>query len=599
MKPTVKLRVILVVLSVGFLSACSETSEPAPVERSVYVHSMDGVPRSLDPAQASSLYSKFLVVNLYDTLYRYQYLARPYELAPNLATGMPVFSDDGLTLTIELKPGVHFIDDPAFADGQGREVVATDVVYSILRHFDPAMRGQGAWLWQGRIAGLDEWKAAGADYDTPPDGLQATGRYTLQLRLTRPFPQILHTLTQGYAAIVPREAVEALGEQLGTRPVGSGPYRLESFDSARAVLERNPDFRAEPIRLAEEGFEPRRDRVWGLEIIEGQVPPLTDRIEVEFIPEDAARWNTFYSGRSDFLKVSVSQSDTLMMNTDPVMLKPELAERFFLDAAPEAGFVFTNFNMSDPSIGHHEDPEQDRRNLALRCAIRMGFDWQTRNNQFFAGIGQVFPGVIPPGLPEFDPELDDSSIRFDPQGARDLLAANGWTPDNLPVLEYGFPASVTERQMFEQFRSFMEVIGFPRDKVRPKAFASFGDYAQAYSKREVMLMTAGWTLDYPDAENTLQLFYGPNASPGSNNSNFNDETFNELYQAASVLPPSPERTALFEQMNQRVIERCVTISGLNRHLILMWSRDAIMRPDRAFLGGYFLRFVDMVPTTGP
>ncbi len=599
MKPAVNLRPILVVLSVGFLSACSETTEPAPVEPSVYVHSMDGVPRSLDPAQASSLYSKFLVINLYDTLYRYQYLARPYELAPNLATGMPVFSDDGLTLTIELKPGVRFIDDPVFPDGQGREVVAADVVYSILRHFDPAMRGQGAWLWQGRIAGLDEWKAAGADYDTPPGGLQAIGPYTLQLQLTQPFPQIVHTLTQGYAAIVPREAVEAYGEQLGTRAVGSGPYRLDSFDSARAVLERNPDFRAEPIRLADEGFDPQRDGVWGLEVIEGQIPPLTDRIEVEFIPEDAARWNTFYSGRSDFLKASVSQSDTLMMSTDPVTLKPDLDERFFLDAAPEAGFVFTNFNMSDPRIGHHEDPEQDRRNLALRCAIRMGFDWQTRNDQFFAGIGQVFPGVIPPGLPEFDPELDDSSIRFDPQGARDLLAANGWTPDNLPVLEYGFPASVTERQMFEQFRSFMETIGFPRDKVRPLAFASFGDYAQAYSKREVMLMTAGWTLDYPDAENTLQLFYGPNASPGSNNSNFNDETFNELYRASSVLPPSPERAVLFEQMNQRVIESCATISGLNRHLILMWSRDAIMRPDRAFLGGYFLRFVDMVPPTAP
>lgn len=599
MKSAGNLRATLAVLSILILSACSESTEPTSAQPSAYIHSMDGAPRSLDPVQASSIYSKFLAVNLYDTLYRYRYLARPYELAPNLASSMPTFSEDGLTLSIDLKPGVYFIDDEAFPDGQGREVVASDVVYSILRNFDPAMRGQGAWLWQGRLEGVDEWKAAGADYEAPPTGLQAIDRYTVQLRLTKPFPQIVHTLTQGFAAIVPHEAVETYGEQLGTTAVGSGPYRLESFDSARAVLTRNPDFREEPIRLAEEGYEPERDRAWGLAAIEGRSPPLTDRIEVEFIPEDAARWNMFYSGRSHFLKVPIAQAGSLLSESNNDALKPELAEKFFVDAAPEAGFVYTNFNMSDPQIGHHQDPEQNRRNKALRCAIRQGFDWQTRNAQFFSGIGQVFPGVIPPGTPEFDPMLDDSSIQFDPQSARELLAAHGWTPENLPVLEYGFPSSVTERQMFEQFRSFMEAIGFPREKVQPRAFASFGDYAQAYSNREVMLVTTGWTMDYPDAENTLQLFYGPNASPGSNTANFNDEQFNELYETASTLQPSPERTALFAQMNQRVIDSCTTISGLNRHLVMLWSKDAIMRPDRAFLSGYFLRFVDMVPSIEP
>ncbi len=50
---------------------------------------MDGAPTSLDPAQASSIYANFLAVNLYDTLYRYKYLARPYQLEPNLAEGCP------------------------------------------------------------------------------------------------------------------------------------------------------------------------------------------------------------------------------------------------------------------------------------------------------------------------------------------------------------------------------------------------------------------------------------------------------------------------------------------------------------------------------
>ena len=88
----------------------------------VYRHAMDGAPGSLDPAQAASLYANFIVVNLYDTLYRYKYLARPYQLQPNLAAAMPEISEDGLQVTIRIKEGVYFMDDPVFENGKGRVI---------------------------------------------------------------------------------------------------------------------------------------------------------------------------------------------------------------------------------------------------------------------------------------------------------------------------------------------------------------------------------------------------------------------------------------------------------------------------------------------
>ena len=102
------------------LAGCSDPGETT--RSKVYRHALDGAPGSLDPVHASSVYANFLVVNLYDTLYRYKYLARPYELTPNLADGMPQVSDDGLSLTIHLKQGVKFIDDPAFEGAAGRVV---------------------------------------------------------------------------------------------------------------------------------------------------------------------------------------------------------------------------------------------------------------------------------------------------------------------------------------------------------------------------------------------------------------------------------------------------------------------------------------------
>ena len=62
----------------------------------------------------------------------------------------------------------------------------------------------------------------------------------------------------------------------------------------------------------------------------------------------------------------------------------------------------------------------------------------------------------------------------------------------------------------------------------------------------------GWNADYPDAENFMQLLYGPNAGQ-ANQSRFNLPEFNKLYEQARALPDSPERTALFNRMTELVV----------------------------------------------
>jgi oligopeptide transport system substrate-binding protein len=252
-----KLQKTILLVLILLLGGCEQTPAPgsaAPAK--IYRHAMHDAPGSLDPAQAASIYANFIVVNLYDTLYRYKYLARPYQLQPNLAVAMPDISADGLRLTIRIRKGVFFIDDPAFPDAKGREIKARDFVYSIKRHFDPATRARGAWLWQNRIEGLDLWKTEGSDYDKEITGLRALDDYTVQIILTRPYPQFVYTLTQGYSAVVPREAVEKYGQMLSSHPVGSGPFKLTRRDSVRVVMTRNPTFREQVFDLADEGFDP-------------------------------------------------------------------------------------------------------------------------------------------------------------------------------------------------------------------------------------------------------------------------------------------------------------------------------------------------------
>ena len=228
------------------------------------------------------------------------------------------------------------------------------------------------------------------------------------------------------------------------------------------------------------------------------------------------------------------------------------------------------------------------------------FDWEKRNEIFFYNIGRVFPGIIPPAVPEYDQNEDQSYVQRDLEGAMELLRDNGWNADNLPVLEYGFPNSVTERQIFEQFRNFMMDIGYPAEKIRPMIFATYGDYQRAYSQGKVTLINSSWTMDYPDAENNMQLYYGPNAAPGSNSANYNNPQYNDLYESSASMSESPQRTQNYREMNRLLMDDCATFAGIARTLLFLWDKEVIMKPDRSFLGGYFVRFVDLAePATAP
>lgn len=562
----------------------------------VYRHAVDGQPTSLDPAHASTVYAAQVVKNLYDTLYRYKYLARPYELTPNLAAGMPEVSSDGLVYEIRLRSDARFADDPAFPGGEGRHVTAHDVVYSIKRHFDPETRSRGAWLWRGRIEGLPE---DGSDFSAEMEvtGLKAIDNQTVRIRLTEPYPQFTHTLAMALSAIVPREAVEAYGQEFGIHPVGSGPFTLSRFDATVAVLEPNPAFDRGAVDLRHEGYRPDEHAHLDLAAIDGKRYPFLDRLEIHFITEPTARWTSFRSTDGvDLVMVPPEMAGRVLESRNPLAFKPEIRERYRTLAGTEAGMVFYGFNLDNPAIGYADDPVRQARNRQLRCAMRDAFDWQARNDAFYHGLGTVFPGAIPPMLEAYDETIDGESIEHNVERARARMESGGWTPESVPELIYGLEGSVNQRQMYEQFRAWMDQgIGFPGRKLRRRSYASFGEYARAMGTREIDIFLLGWTLAYPDAQYSLQLFYGPNGAPGANSMNYDNPEFDRLFEQASSMPAGPARTELYRRLNRMVIDDCVIIGSLSRARLHLWKPHVRMLPDREMVGGFFLRFVDVNP----
>ena len=132
-----------IAVAVAALAACATLvplpaaaqADPAKVLRVAFPTAETG----FDPQASNDVYSAYVERAIFDPLYTYDPLKRPYTIVPNTAEALPDISPDGLTWTLRIKPGIYFNEDPAFK-GRKRELTAADYIYSWKRVFDPKIR---------------------------------------------------------------------------------------------------------------------------------------------------------------------------------------------------------------------------------------------------------------------------------------------------------------------------------------------------------------------------------------------------------------------------------------------------------------------------
>jgi peptide/nickel transport system substrate-binding protein len=210
-----------------------EHTEIAPKVGGSYIEGVLGQPKFINPiiAQPSTV-DMDLVALIYSPLFKYN---RQNELVNDLAESYNI-SDDGLTVTVTLRPDVSWHDGTPFK--------ADDVIYTVQNIQNPNLQSP----LKSTFANVTI--AKGDDQ-------------TVIFTLAEPFAPFLSNLTFG---ILPKhlwEKVEPANfplTELNLQPIGTGPYQFAEFKKDKLgeiksyKVKRNPDYYSQPVNIQDITF---------------------------------------------------------------------------------------------------------------------------------------------------------------------------------------------------------------------------------------------------------------------------------------------------------------------------------------------------------
>ena len=549
----VRAAVVACALAVATALAQSRAPAGAPLARTLHV-AFPVSETGFDPQATSDLYSDHVQRAIFETLYGFDYLARPYQRVPRTAAALPQIEDGGRTWTIRVRPGIYFADDPAF-NGKRRELTAADYVYSWKRLLDPRVRSPFSWYLQGKVLGadavIDAARSSGKfDYDAPIEGLATVDRYTLHIKLKEPDYILFGYLCSSPMAAVAREVVERYGDSNGwtmEHPVGTGAFMLKSWRRGQQiVLEANPNYRDE--RFPEPTDPADRARFAG---VAGKKLPLVDRVEISIMEEANPRLLAFESRALDYVNLPAELADHALDASNT--LKPDYAARgVTLARLTQPALQYAYFNMQDPVVGGYTNDK-----VALRRALVLAFNTEELVRVLYQGQARPATQPIPPDVPGHDDTLNVAAP-YDPPAARALLDKFGYVDRNgdgwrdLPdgrslTLTMASTPTTRDREIDEIWQKNLKAIGIRVEFMKQK----WPDLLKMGKAGQLQFWRIGWINAYAEGDAFAQLLYGGNIGQ-TNYARFDLPAYDALYRQSRTLPDGAERNRLYRRMSELV-----------------------------------------------
>jgi len=478
----------------GTATAPDRTTTPTPRGEQALTLALGGDLPTLDPALVRDANSSFLTHQLFRGLVR---LDQNLNAVPDLAERIAV-SDDGLTYTFTLRPGLTFHN--------GTALDAEAVRYSLERATDPALAdGNGASLpgatYLGDILGAAD-KLAGRSPTLA--GLRVLDARTVEIRLGTAKIPFLMKLSYPVAAIVDAATVRTGGADWARTPNGSGPFRLTHLTDGQIELGRFDRFYAGA--------------------------PLLERMIFLYGEAAGSPMNLYEAGKIDSTRVPLSSVDRVLATNSALHAE--------LTVTPTLSLTYIGFNVTQAP---YNDP-------AVRRAFAQAIDRERLTTVGLDGRATLAGGIVPATMP--GGPWGGRVLPHDLDAARAALAARpggAASVDGARIYGADGQLAVSLRKVYARDLGVsVEAIDVP-----------WPTYLSGLSARDYPAFALTWVADYPDPENFLALLFGTGS--GENHTGYSNPAVDALLNAAAGERDSAHRREIYLQAQQIILDDAVVI----------------------------------------
>lgn len=468
-------------------------------------------PPSLAPYLSTSGPIGLVAPKIYNGLLDYDLDLNPVgELAETFEV-----SDDGLTVTFNLREGVKWHD--------GKPFTSADVQFTImdvLKNFHP--RGPNSFREVTSI-------------DTPDD-------LTAVFNLNKPAPYMMRAFSAYESPIVPKHLLEGKDireAELANNPVGTGPFKFVEWKKGQYIrLDKNPDYWKEGL-------------------------PLLDRIVARIIPDASTRTAAMESGEVHYGAFGA------IPNIDVVRLRE----------SEDIGVTTDGYSMINPmALIELNTQKAPFDNQAMREAVSLVIDRQFLIDNIWFGYGKPAAGAMssnfePLGL--FTPTPDTYPETPNVDAANTLLDEAGIEPDadgtRASVVIDLIPYGEDWRRAGEYLKQAMGDIGIDLElryeDVPTWIKRIYGDYD--------FTMNVNYFYQLPDPVIGVQRHYGTDqirpGTPFVNSTHYSNIEVDELLAAGAVEPDAAARTEIYAEVSHILGEELPVVNLFEMEFLTVYN----------------------------
>lgn len=447
-------------------------------------------PLTLDPALVTDVTSATYVVELFGGLVT---LDKDLKIQPDIAREMPAISEDGKKYTFKLR------DDVVFT-GSGRRVTAQDFKYSIERAANPETDSPTADTYLGDIVGAKDMIRGRAKEIT---GIKVIDDSTIEFTIDAPKPYFLAKLTYPTAFVVDKDQIDKDKRNWTRRPNGTGPFKLQEWKiGERVVLVPNDKYHGNP-------------------------KPALKKITYNLA--GGSSLTQYENNEIDLAGVGVTDIERIRDKSDK--LNKEFIEK------PELSTFYVAFNTKTA-------PFDD---VKVRQAFAYALDKQRIVDVVLKNVVSAANTIMPPGMPGYNKDLQ--GFQYDPAKAKQLLQESkyqGKLPRVVLTLSgQGQNVGPTVEATLEMWKQNLGV----EVEVEQVETATF---FQDVRRGKFQMWESGWSADYPDPENFLDIhFYSDSRQ---NETKYANADVDKMIADARVEKDQAKRYQIYNKIEQQVLQ---------------------------------------------